>query len=79
MAEKQTCDRCGEVLEAYHFLDRCERLEFLRAKKEISKLKSSVELWKDAWHHLRDVIGRLWWNHPAIHNDERRAYYRDNQ
>lgn len=76
MAEKiNICDRCGEVIEAYHFLDRCEKLELVRAKKEIKTLKESVLSWKDSWFHLREIIGNLWWHHPAIDDDAQRAYY----
>jgi len=77
MSEKnvQTCGKCGEVLEKIHFLDRCEKLELIRARKEIAILKDSVLSWKDAWFHLREIIGNLWWHHPAIDNDESRAYY----
>jgi len=42
---------------------------------QISKLKTSVSDWKNAWFELRDVIGNLWWNHPAILDDQQRAYY----
>lgn len=49
--------------------------EQVSLRNEIKKFKKSIEDWKDAWHQLRDIIGNLWWRHPAIDNDERRAYY----
>lgn len=52
------------------------RISFL--EKENEKLKKSIDPWKDAWFHLREIIGWLWWHHPAIDNDEQRAYYQTN-
>lgn len=76
MADKPTCSKCGEIFYAkYHFLDRCEKLELIRARKEIKILKDSVLSWKDAWFHLREIIGNLWWHHPAIDSDVSRDYY----
>jgi hypothetical protein len=39
------------------------------------KLKASIADWKDAWFHLREAIGKLWWDHPAILDDKQRTYY----
>jgi hypothetical protein len=60
-------------------LDRCEKLELIRARKEIKILKDSVLSWKDAWFHLREIIGNLWFWHPAIDSDTSREYYRAHQ
>jgi len=80
MASKQVCNLCGEYLEetpAIHNLAKCERTELLKSRKEIKKLKVSIEFWKNSWHEGRNIIGWLWWNHPAIMNDERLVYYRN--
>jgi hypothetical protein len=53
----------------------CVQTQLDQANLEIKKLKSSIDSWKDAWFHLREIIGNLWWHHPAIDNDEARAYY----
>jgi hypothetical protein len=60
---------------AVHDPVQCEKTELLRGRLEIKKLKKSVDEWKDAWFHLREIIGKLWWHHPAIDNDSERAYY----
>ncbi len=65
--------------EKYHFLDRCEKLELINARKEINQLKRSGNEWRDAWYQLREIIGNLWWHHPAINSDEQRAYYQVQQ
>lgn len=78
MAEKRSCELCGEVLEeapAIHDLAKCEHTELLKGRKEIKKLKAAIDFWKDGWYECRSIIGWLWWHHPAIDNDEKRAYY----
>lgn len=78
MAEKRSCDLCGEVLEeapAIHDVAKCEKTELLKGRKEIKRLKASIDSWKDAWYQGREIIGRLWWYHPAIDSDAQRAYY----
>lgn len=30
---------------------------------EVSRLKKSVEAWKNAWFQLRELIGRVTWEH----------------
>ncbi len=45
---------------------------------EVKKLRQSLTEWKDAWFQLREIIGNLWWHHPAIDNDEQRRYYQAN-
>ena len=79
MAEKRYCSRCGEELEKFHFLDRCEKLELIRARNEIKALKQSISEWKESWLHLRQIIGNLWWWHPAIDNVNEQSYYQTAQ
>lgn len=57
----------------------CKSIELIKARKTISKLKQSVNDWKDAWYQLRGIIGNNWISHPAIANDEARAYYQNLQ
>jgi len=76
------CPLCKEPLEeapAIHDLARCEKVELEKARTEIKCLKQSINDWKDAWYHQRDIMGRLWWHHPAIESDEQRAYYQASQ
>lgn len=61
-----------------HDDDLCIGRQLAQAKKEIQKLKASVDAWKDAYRQLRDIIGWLWWHHPAIASDESRQYYQHN-
>ena len=78
MANKRQCDLCGEDLEdapAIHDLINCEKIELTKSRVEIKNLKKSVHSWKIAWHEGRDIITKLWWHHPAIHDDNQRAYY----
>lgn len=52
--------------------------EVLFLRKETKKLKDSIHEWKygkGGWFELREIIGKLWWHHPAIDDDEKRAYY----
>lgn len=79
-ATKRDCPLCGEELEdapAVHDVAKCENTELLKGRETIKKLKESVSSWKDAWFHLREIIGNLWWHHPAIDNDEQRVYYQN--
>ncbi|HEY5268392.1 MAG TPA: hypothetical protein VII94_04635 [Candidatus Saccharimonadales bacterium] len=78
MADKRSCSLCGEYLEetpAIHDVAKCEKTELLKGRIEIEKLKASVNSWKDAWHHGREIIGNLRWNHRSIDSDTERAYY----
>ena len=80
MAKKEeNCPKCSALYEwdlgLPHNEDRCLGRQLISARREIKQLKASVEGWKDAWFHLRDIIGWLWWHHPAIDNDDQRAYY----
>jgi hypothetical protein len=75
MAEKRICNLCGEALEDVHDLALCEKTELIKGRLEIKKLKASVNSWKDAWYQAREIIGNLWWHHPAITNDNERSYY----
>jgi hypothetical protein len=59
----------------HHDKAKCEHTELINGRKEIKSLKSLLNEWKDAWYQLREIIGDLWWNHPAIDKDESRAYY----
>lgn len=52
------------------------RVRFL--EQENQKLKEAILPWKDAWFHCREIIGWLWWHHPAIDDDKQRAYYQAN-
>jgi hypothetical protein len=78
MAEKRACPLCGDPLEdapAVHDVVQCEQTELRKGRNTIKVLKQSVNDWKEAWFQLREIIGKLWWYHPAIDNDEERAYY----
>jgi hypothetical protein len=77
---KRTCDLCGERLEEeplVHDLLKCEHTELIKGRQEIIKLKKSVDEYKDAWYQGRENLGWLWWHHPAITSDEKRAYYQE--
>jgi hypothetical protein len=78
MSEKKYCLLCGEPLEDIHDLVLCEKTELLKGRATIKRLNESIRSWKDAWFQLREIIGWLWWHHPAIDSDERRAYYQNN-
>lgn len=83
MAQRD-CPLCGETLEdapAVHDLAKCEKTELTKGRETIKKLKVSLHEWKygtGGWFELRDIIGNLWWHHPAIDSDEKRAYYQNN-
>lgn len=49
-----------------------------KLEHENQKLKEAILPWKDAWFHCREIIGWLWWHHPAIDDDKQRAYYQAN-
>jgi hypothetical protein len=72
MANK-TCDKCGtEITKSIeHTQTQC--IDILVG--QVMKLKASIADWKDAWFHLREAIGKLWWDHPAILDDKQRTYY----
>lgn len=82
MANHRDCPLCGEILEdapAIHDVGKCENTELLKGRDKIKKLQTSLHEWKygtGGWFELRDIIGNLWWHHPAIDNDDARAYYR---
>ena len=75
MAEKRCCEFCGEELKDIHDSAQCKEIERLNGRKTIKTLKESVNSWKDAWFQGRDIIANLWWYHPAIADDNQRAYY----
>ena len=78
---KRDCPLCGEELEdnpAEHDVVKCEKTELLKGRDTIKKLRDSLHEWKygtGGWFELREIIGKLWWHHPAIDNDEKRGYY----
>lgn len=76
MANKRYCHLCREEIEEKetHFQSLCEKSELLKSRQEIKELKASINFWKDYVFKLRDIIGNLWWHHPAIDNDKERAY-----
>lgn len=54
------------------------QVEVLKLRTETKKLRDSLHEWKygtGGWFELREIIGKLWWHHPAIDNDEKRGYY----
>ncbi len=69
MSEKRACPLCGEPLEdppAIHDLAKCENTELIKGRATIKKLTTSLYDWKygeGGWFHLRDIIGRLSWEH----------------
>lgn len=78
---KRDCPLCGDVLEdnpADHDVAKCEKTELLKGRSTITKLKKNLDEWKDAWFQLREIIGNLWWHHPALDNDEKLVYYQAN-
>jgi hypothetical protein len=75
MANK-TCDKCGtEITKNDKPIEHTQSQCIDILVSQVMKLKTSVADWKDEWFHLRDIIGKLWWEHPAIHDDEQRTYY----
>ena len=72
---KQICNSCGSELIDDHPASTCVGVQLFNAQEEIKKLKISVIDWKNAWFALRDIIAKLWWDHPAINNDDQRIYY----
>jgi hypothetical protein len=66
MKSTNDCPLCDEPLEdapAIHDPVKCEKTELLKAREKIKKLTASINDWKDGWFHLRDIIGRLSWEH----------------
>lgn len=75
--KKDICPSCKEECNPHdHDYKHCmlDQIELL--KQENKKLKASVESWKNAWYHCRDIIGKLWWEHPALYCDKSLAFYR---
>ncbi len=52
------------------------RIRFFEEQNK--KLTEGFGSWKEAWWQLREIIGWLWWHHPAIDDDKQRAYYQAN-
>jgi hypothetical protein len=83
MKEPTFCELCNEELPA-DFIGKvcadkfqCLGREVELVKAENKKLKLAVKFWNEAWFEGRDILGWLWWHHPAIHNDEQRIYYQN--
>ena len=85
MKEPTHCEDCGYALKwdlltgGHHDRDLCLGRQFVQVKAENKRLKESVKSWMNAWYELREIIGNLWWHHPAIHDDQKRAYYQAHQ
>jgi len=82
MADKRMCPLCEEPLEEppnIHYKTQCAFKELEKGREKIKRLTQSVADWKNAWFHLREIVGQLWWQHPAIDNDAQHAYYQENQ
>jgi hypothetical protein len=82
MSEKKVCQQCGDLLkdqEAKRCPDihPCDLRALDRARTEIKTLKISVDKWKDSWFEYRNLVGQLWWHHPAITDDKQREYYQN--
>lgn len=84
MKAPELCEACHTELPAGFDGKVCaEKLPCLerhveRLNVENNKLKDRVKFWNEAWYEVRDLLGNLWWHHPAIDNDEQRAYYQQN-
>jgi hypothetical protein len=64
VAKKPECPKCGERLtDDPHDLMLCRTKERDNLKAENAKLKQSVNDWKDAWFHLRQLVGEMGWSH----------------
>jgi hypothetical protein len=61
-AEQQspTCPECKGVVEQLYQV--CADTEAC-LRRQILNLKQSIVDWKDAWFHLRDIIGEISWQH----------------
>lgn len=74
------CTTCSHEKEAVEKgdpdLSLTNRIRFLEEQNK--KLQEGAGSWKEAWIHLREIIGWLWWHHPAIDDDKQRAYYQAN-
>lgn len=55
----------------------CEKRQLNQLRIENKKLKKAVEFWKDAWYEVRDLLGNLWWHHPAFDTEDRYRYYKN--
>ena len=72
-----TCSRENEIVNKDDpDLSLTNRIRFLEEQNK--KLQEGAGSWKEAWWHLREIIGWLWWHHPAIDDDKQRAYYQAN-
>ena len=84
MKKPENCEFCDAPLawdlltDGEHDKDLCFGRQFLKLKEENKKLKISEKSWRDAWYDVRDILGHLWWHHPAIDSDTERAYYQRN-
>jgi hypothetical protein len=75
MAKKELCEKCQAPMSDDHTEWSCMERELAALRKECVSLKKTIIFWKDAWFECREIIGKLWWHHPAIDNDEQREYY----
>lgn len=57
----------------------CVERQLANTKLELKRTKESLQIMKDGWFESREIIGKLWWFHPAIDSDEQRAYYQNVQ
>jgi hypothetical protein len=71
--------KAGAKVEDIHDPAVCAHTELIKGREEIKKLKINVSEWKDAWFHQGEVIGNLWWHHPAIEDERQLVYYRNAQ
>lgn len=75
MSNKDNCENCGIPFDDDEPHD--QNVCFKNLHAQIKKLNGSVLFWKDAWFGLREIIGKLWWYHPAITDDKQREYYQN--
>jgi hypothetical protein len=61
-SQTELCPKCDSPVET-HQEDSCLRTQLSGAQMEIRKLKVSIDGWKDAWFHIRDLIGVISWEH----------------
>src|SRR5271169_219577 len=80
--EHQLCRQCHAPLvwdhltNGVHDRDLCIKRQLDAAKAEIKTLKAAVAFWKDAWYEVREIIGKLWWHHPAFEDEKIYQYHK---
>ena len=55
---KNTCEKCGDFL--IHSEIECLKNQLTALQ---SQSKKSIESWKNSWFELREIVGRLSWQH----------------